>query len=215
MTIEANERVSAGVRFCALALCAFFTLPAQSETYQVDAVHSSIVLRVDHLGFSRSVARVTRWDAELMFDESNPAQNRVDVRIDANSLDFGDETWNRTMRGRRWLDTRSFPEIRFRSGPGGWRERPASAEKDPAPFELVGVLTLHGIEREVILAVDQNRIGVHPYTLKDTIGFSARGSLKRSDFGIDASLGEVGDVLEVWIEIEAQKESKRTPGRKR
>lgn len=191
------------------------TAHASGEEYRVDTVHSSIVLRVDHLGFSRSVARVMRWEADLVFDASTPSQNRVEVQIDAASIDFGDATWNRTMQGARWLNVKSHPEIRFVSKPGGWRDRELRAEKDPAPVELVGTLSLNGVDRDLALAVTPNRVGTHPLTLKRIAGFSARGSFKRSDFGIAASLGDVGDDVEVLIEIEAQLKSERKPGRKR
>jgi polyisoprenoid-binding protein YceI len=67
----------------------------------------------------------------------------------------------------------------------------------------------------VVLDVVENRSGTHPLTLRHTVGYSASARFQRSAVGMDASLSQVGDVVEVLIEIEASKVVERPSGRKR
>jgi YceI-like domain len=50
-----------------------------------------------------------------------------------------------------------------------------------------------------------NKVGQNPLDKIDSAGFSARGTLKRSDFGMKTYLGAIGDDIDLIIEIEAKK----------
>ena len=80
----------------------------------------------------------------------------------------------------------------------------------PASAAVTGDLTLHGVTRPVALTIDFN--GGYAGNAMDPagsrIGFSARGALQRSDFGVDFSIPEpgssmgVGDRVTFGIEAE-------------
>src|SRR4051794_13203947 len=53
--------------------------PVPAGTYQVDKAHTSLLFRVDHLGFSTYTGRFTRLDAQLQFDPNDLASSRVTV----------------------------------------------------------------------------------------------------------------------------------------
>ena len=61
-----------------------------------------------------------------------------------------------------------------------------------------------------------NRIGTHPYTLKATAGFSATTTISRSQYGLDALDGTLGDAVDVRIEVEGQRAEPvaRRPGKR-
>jgi polyisoprenoid-binding protein YceI len=52
-----------------------------------------------------------------------------------------------------------------------------------------------------------NKVGQNPLDKIDSAGFSARGTFKRSDFGMKTYLGAIGDDVDLFIEIEAKKKS--------
>ena len=63
-----------------------------------------------------------------------------------------------------------------------------------------------GVERPLTLVATWNKSGVYPFGDKNYVmGVSARGSFKRSDFGMNYSVenGWVGDTVEIMIEFEA------------
>ena len=59
--------------------------------------------------------------------------------------------------------------------------------------------------RPVTLEVTLNALRRHPLTFRRTAGFSATGTLRRSDFGMDAWKSVVGDEVKLIIEVEAQR----------
>ena len=60
--------------------------------------------------------------------------------------------------------------------------------------------------KPVTLDVTFNKAGAHPFNpKKQLIGFSATGTLKRSEFGMKYALPAVGDEVEIRIEVEAEK----------
>ena len=54
--------------------------------YTIDPSHTSVLFRVDHLGFSNYTARFKKAAAQLQFDPNNLAASSVTVTVDAKSL---------------------------------------------------------------------------------------------------------------------------------
>lgn len=179
------------------------TAPVPAGEYRLDPAHSNITFRVDHLGLTRYVGRFTRFDARLRFDPARPRASLVDVRIEAASLDADNAPagFLDTLRGESWLDAAKHPDITFRSA------RVESAGN--GRLRVVGDFTLRGITRPLVLDAKYNGgYAGHPMDPNARIGFSATGTLRRSDFGISfgipapgSTLG-VGDEVEVLIEAE-------------
>lgn len=188
--------------------------PAASEApvdvpagaYTLDQSHTSVIFRVDHLGFSKYTARFKQATAQLQFDPANLAASQVTVNVDANSLetDFPDPAthdFNAQLRGEQWLNTAQYPQITFRS---------TKVEvTGPRTMRIHGELTLRGVPRPMTLDARFNGgYAGHPMDRNARIGFSARGTLKRSEFGISFGIPApgttmgVGDEVEVIIETE-------------
>lgn len=74
--------------------------------------------------------------------------------------------------------------------------------------KVYGMLTLHGVTKPIILNVILNKAGINLLNDRETAGFSATTSLKRSDYGIKALIPEVGDDVEIEIEAEAYLDKK-------
>jgi len=171
--------------------------------YQLDKSHASLLFRVSHLGFSNYTTRFSRYDAQLTFDPANLSASQVVVTIDAASLemDGAPQACLDIVRGPQMLDTAKFPEITFRS------ER--VQVKASKSMEIIGKLTVHGVTRPLVLNATYNGgYAGHPMDPHARIGFSAHGSLKRSDFGIafgiptPGSTMGVGDTIDISIEAE-------------
>ena len=174
--------------------------------YTLDKAHASLVFRVDHLGFSNYTARFKRFDAQLQFDPADLESSKVTVTVDARSIetDYPDPAtldFNAQLQSEQWLNTAQFPEMTFRS---------TKVERTgPDAMRIHGELDLRGVTRPMILdATFNGGYAGHPMDPHARIGFSAHGSLKRSEFGIsfgvpsaESPLG-VGDEVEMWIETE-------------
>jgi len=172
--------------------------------YKLDKSHASLILRASHLGFSTYTTRFSRFDADLTLDPRNLAASKVVTTIDAASfeMDAAPQMCLDIMKGPQMLDTAKFPQIVFKSE----KVRMTGAKS----MEISGTLTLHGVTRPTVLVATYNGgyAGMPNMDPQARVGFSARGSFKRSDFGIayavpapGTTLG-VGDLIDFSIEAE-------------
>ena len=167
-------------------------LPAGA--YRLDPEHATVLVKIDHLGFSRLVGRFDRFGATLDFDSENPAASRLSANIDPASIDLNLPKFEQDLRGSDWFDVARYPEARF----------------DSRVIELTGAntgrvtgdLTLHGVTEPVTLDVTFNGGGDSLVTGRYTLGFAATGTLSRSAFGLGGYAPAVGD--EVALEIHAE-----------
>jgi polyisoprenoid-binding protein YceI len=78
-----------------------------------------------------------------------------------------------------------------------------------AAYFVTGDLTIRGVTRSVTLAVEDAGRAKNPMAGDVRAGFSARGSIKRSDFGLtwnavlEAGGVAVSDKVEIDLEIQA------------
>jgi len=176
---------------------------APAGDYKLDMAHTSLIVRLDHLGYSHFTARFTKWDASLHFDPAAPGHSQLHVAIDPRSItsDNPPAGFIDIMRGPQFLDAGKYPEISFQST--------QVLLTGPNSARLTGELTLHGLTKPVTLSVRFNGgyggMSLDPHA---RIGFSAHGSFKRSDFAMGyglpppgATMG-VGDEVEIILECE-------------
>ena len=75
-------------------------------------------------------------------------------------------------------------------------------------YELAGDLTIAGITKSVTLDIEFNGTEVFPADQSTHAGFSATGSIKRSDFGIDfgiiagAEKLMLGDKIKIELDLQ-------------
>jgi polyisoprenoid-binding protein YceI len=162
--------------------------------YRLDPEHATILLKVDHLGFSRLVGWFDRFDATLDFDPQQPQAAKLVVLIDVASINFDLPAFEEDLRGAGWLDVERFPEARFES-------RSIAITGDDTGI-VTGDLTLHGVTAPVTLDVTFNGGGSNLLTGAYTLGFAAQGTVLRSTFGLGAYAPAIGD--EVLLEIHAE-----------
>ncbi len=162
--------------------------------YRLDPDHATILFKIDHLGFSKLVGRFDRFDATLDFDPEAPEAATLVVTIDPASINLGVPAFDQDLPGPSWLDVARYPEARFES------QGIAITGEDTGT--VTGDLTLHGVTAPVTLDVTFNGGGSSLLTGAYTLGFSARGSLLRSTFGLGAYAPAIGD--EVILEIHAE-----------
>lgn len=70
-------------------------------------------------------------------------------------------------------------------------------------FKVTGDLTIRAVTRPVVLDVTLLKIGKNARTEVATIGFDARGTLKRSDFGLGAFVPQVSDEIQLLLTTQA------------
>ena len=174
------------------------TLPAKAaDKLDIDPAHTNIAFMIDHLGYSMTLGRFGEFDIALAFDQSQVANSKLDVTVMTDSLSTFHEKRDEHLRSPDFFNTAEFPEMTFTST--------AIEQTGDNTGRVTGDLTLLGVTRPVTLDVTFNKAAPHPFNNKMTVGFSARGMLKRSDFGMSYGLPAVGDEVQLIIEAEAVK----------
>ena len=175
-------------------LLAFLALPVAATEYAIDPSHTYASFEIDHLGFSTQRGQFNRTSGQIDFD-SEARSGRIDIRIDANSLDTGFDLRDEVLRGESWFNTKVFPDILFRS-----QKMIFDQEKLVA---VEGNLMMLGEVRPMRLEVSRFKCGLNLALRKRGCGADAQGVLRRSDFGLQNGLPFIGDDVRLRIQVEA------------
>lgn len=167
---------------------------APAGTYELDPAHTSVVWRVSHMGTSYFVGRFDRAAGSLKIDPKAPQAAFVQISLDAASVSTSVAGFDEKLRGPTFLDAKAHPKITFVTGKVN--------QQGPTRAFVPGNLTFRGITKPLILDVTWNGVVFSPYTGANALGFSAKGKLKRSDFGLSTLPNVVGDEVELQIETE-------------
>ncbi len=164
-----------------------------SGAYALDKGHGYIMMTYNHQGYSSPYVRFVGFDANLTLDVDNPTNSGVTVAIDPATIDSGVERFDNHLRSDEIFDVANHPEITFVST--------ALAATGDNTGTLTGDLTIKGNTKSVTLDVTFNKADLGREG-KGKVGFSARGSVLRSDFGVDIYTPYVGDEVDLIIETE-------------
>jgi polyisoprenoid-binding protein YceI len=168
-------------------------------TYSVDTAHSEISFSVRHMVFAKVRGHFKTWTVSLAYDPQNPTKSTVEVDIDAASIDTREAQRDAHLRSPDFLDAEKFPKIIFKSK----RIEPSGK----GHYKVVGDLTIHGETHDVALDVEETGRGKDPWG-NERVGFSAKGSIERSQWGLKWNQAlETGGVLvadKIDIDIEAE-----------
>ncbi|MGN2242066.1 YceI family protein [Frateuria sp. GZRR33] len=184
---------------CAALLCPL-AAGAAGHRYRYDTVHSQILFSVSHDGYSRPFGRLHIARGWLRFDPDDWSHAATTLDIDLASLDMGDADWNAAVLKPAFLDADKARYAHFAS---------TSVERrDDHHGVLHGNLTLRGLTRPVDIPFTFNRQARTIFGLHTVAGFSATAMLDRTDFGMTANQGSIGQHVSVWLEIEAIREER-------
>jgi polyisoprenoid-binding protein YceI len=179
-------------------------LPA--GTYHPDLGHTRLLFKVNHLGFSTFIGLFTKIEATLQFDPAAPETMQISVTIDPKTVEthYPDPAvaFNEVLSGPEFMNAEKFPVITYNST--------KITLTGPTSADVTGDLTLLGVTKPVTLQATFNGgWAYHPMDVGGArIGFSAKGSFNRSDFGMGygvpmpGSTMGVSDRVDLEIEVE-------------
>jgi polyisoprenoid-binding protein YceI len=184
----------------------FMALPAlaSASTWKIDPVHSTVGFKIRHLTVSNVTGRFSSYSGVVNLDDREITKSKVNVTIDANSINTNETKRDEHLRSAEFFDTAKYPTITFVSKK--WSSAANGA------LSVTGILTMHGVTREVVLNVE-------PFTqeIKDPMGSIRSGTsattiINRKDFGIswskalDTGGAMIGDEVAIQLEIEMVKD---------
>lgn len=166
-------------------------------SYRIDKSHSTVLFSVSHMGFSRFIGRFNEFEATLNYDADHVEKSQLHAIIDMRSVDVNSDDFENTLRSRFWLNTEKYPQAEFKTI--GARKR------SETEITFDGELTFLGITQPVEIFVKVNGAALNPFSQKYTLGFDAKASFNRSDFGLDRYVPTVGDGISIDVSAEFQR----------
>lgn len=169
--------------------------------FALEPNHSTIGFSVPIAGgLTRVGGAFTSFDADIVWEEDEPAAWSVMLRIDAASVDTNNEERDADLRGPRFFYASRHPRLLFRS---------RRIEKRGDRYLAIGDLTIRGVTRPV--EIPFRITGVSRSDGRPLLGVSARWQLNRLDYGVGADwrhtaipnfLGnEVAIAIDLWTTL--------------
>ncbi|HUQ08880.1 MAG TPA: YceI family protein [Steroidobacteraceae bacterium] len=186
-------RIALGVLLTAGSLAAEPVKPATpaasgATKYTQANSGSSLAFTFSQLG-AENTGRFKTFATELTYDEANPAQGSLLVRVMIDSIDTQDGERDGTLKGADLFDAKAYPAATFVA---------KSLARSAGGLEAVGKLTIRGVARDLRL----------PLTLTPTangLELSGQVSIKRLDYGVGQgewkSTESVGDDVKVQYKV--------------
>lgn len=172
-----STRTRAASKAAILTLCfgglgpAWSADPAPATHYVLDPAKSTLEFNFTQAG-AQNQGQFKRFTVAFDFAPDNLAASRLEVTIDVNSLDSGDQERDDTLRSADLFAVKKFPQARFSA---------AQIIKTAAGYEAVGKLTIRDATREARV----------PFTFRTAneqsaaVGYmSGKTTLKRLDYGV-------------------------------
>jgi polyisoprenoid-binding protein YceI len=162
------------------ALLALQTVPAQppaaaapvaTPRYGLDPAKSSLEFTFMQAGAANK-GRFTRFQVAFDFSAENLAASRLDVAIEMNSTDTGDQERDDTLKGADLFAVAKFPQAHFAA---------SQINRTASGYEAVGKLTIRGVTRDARV----------PFSFRTAtengaaVGYmSGKTSVRRLDYGV-------------------------------
>lgn len=169
------------------------------NNWTIDTAHSAISFSIRHMVFAKVRGRFGTWNATADLVPEDLSRSKVEVEIDAASIDTGVADRDKHLRSADFFDADTFPKLRFVSTKvedlGGGR------------YQVHGELTIRDVTKQIALEAQHGGQGKDPWG-NQRIAFSGTTSLNRADFGLTWNqVLEAGGILvgeRVDIEIDVQ-----------
>jgi polyisoprenoid-binding protein YceI len=175
---------------------------AQSSTWKIDPNHSAAGFTVRHMGISNVHGRFGGVTGEIVLDPADLSKSSVKATIDTTTVDTGVAARDTDLKSDHFFDAAKYPTMTFVS---------KSVTKNGDGYTVTGDLTMHGVNRQVVLAMDapSKELAMEKQTRR---GFDATTTIHRQDFGLNyggtLKTGDamIGNDVKVTLEVEATKE---------
>ena len=183
------------------ALLASSPAQAQAARYELDPDHTTVAFLVDHVGYAKVLGLFRSARGSYKFDEATATLSEVRIEVETASVFSNQRKRDEHLKGPDFLNSGEFPRMVFTAS--------GARRTGDRTFEIAGQLELLGKSLPLTLQATWNKSAESPLggPLRKpyVMGVSARGSFKRSTYGMNYAVanGWVGDEVPLIIEFEA------------
>jgi polyisoprenoid-binding protein YceI len=171
-----------------------------TTTWNIDPAHAVAEFKVKHMMIANVKGQFSKVSGVLIFDESDPANSRVEASIEAASIETREAQRDAHLKSVDFLDVEKFPTLSFKStAVGGVGE---------GELTVAGDLTIHGVTRKVTFKGEGPTSPAKDPWGNTRIAVSVTTKINRKDFGLtwNAALETggilVGDEVTITLDVE-------------
>ena len=177
------------------------TKPAEVRTFDVDAVHSTTIFRVHHMGAGMFYGRFNDVGGTIEYDPATKQGLAMDLEVDINSIDSGNENLDGHLKSPDFFNAVEFPKMTFKSTSATLV--PEKDHPDGDVYKVEGDLTIHGVTKRI--SVDVVHVGHRMTRRGERVGFECIFTIKRSEFDMPYGLegDRLGDSTQIIVSLEA------------
>lgn len=171
---------------------------AYAADYKIDTegAHAFVEFKIKHLGYSWLLGRFNSFEGDFSYDKKAPDDTKISVVIDTNSIDSNHAERDKHLRGKDFLDVKTFPTASFKS-------QSFTFNKDGVAT-VTGEFTLKGVTNTISFPVKEIGQGNDPWG-GYRAGFEGKTQLKLTDYNIAYDLGPASSHVDIYLYIEGIK----------
>lgn len=183
-----------------------------ANEWTIDPMHTGAHFSIKHMMISTVRGGFGKVTGTVDYDGKNLAKAKVNAKIDATTINTGEEKRDEHLRSKDFFETEKFPDIAFKST--------SIKPKGKGKFSMTGDLTMHGVTKPVTLDVEGPSQEIKDKQGNHKVGFSATGTIKRKDFGItynsvlDGGGVALGEEVPITLDIEMSRPGDGKPAEK-
>lgn len=155
--------------------------------WSLDPAHSEILFKLKHLMITNVTGQFADVEGNVESEGDDFLNSKISFSAKVASINTNNEQRDTHLKSADFFDAEKYPTLKFVST--------GTKKIDDESFELQGDLTIKDVTKSVKLTVEFGGIQKDPWG-NTKAGFSLKGSIKRSDWGLNwnATL-ETGGVL--------------------
>lgn len=172
--------------------------------WNIDPSHSQAQFTVRHMMISNARGRFEEFTGSVEFDEQNLETLKVDVQLDAASINTRDQQRDGHLKSPDFFNVEAYPHLTFKS---------TRVEKvNDRNLKIHGDLTIRDTTRPVTLETEFAGVATSPWGTVSA-GFSAHTKINRKEWGLvwNQTLETggllVGEDVKIEIELELVKQA--------
>lgn len=199
--LRSMQITALGALFLTLFIFTFSDKTESQETtatYEIDAVHSSVLFRAKHMGVTYNYGRFNDFSGKITMPDTDVSKSTVEFQVKTESVDTGNAKRDQHLRSADFFNAKQFPVITFKS------TKVAEKAGQENVLEVTGDFNLHGVKKSITIDVEITGQKKSPQ-VGEIIGFHTTFSIKRSEYGMNFGLEGVNDDIQITVSVEAGK----------
>jgi len=182
-----------------IALCGAFLFNHSvfAATYKIDTDHTTVSFKIRHI-LTNVQGHFKQFEGIFDYDPDKSDTWKAETTIQTASIDTNVAPRDKHLRSADFFDADKYPTLTFKST--------GVTDATPTSAKLNGLLTIHGVEKPVVLNLEILGIAKDPWG--NTIAsFTATTKVNRKDFGLNwnqvLETGQVlvGEEVEITLEV--------------